>query len=76
MKTINVAISDIEYNKFGLKSTNFSFSELIDIVSREIVRQKMNDSVELAEKLGLSTMTMSEISKEVKAIRKNAKNNH
>lgn len=76
MKTINVAISDIEFNKFGLKSTSFSFSELIDIVSREIVRQKINDSVELAEKFGLSTMTMSDISKEVKAIRKDAKNNH
>ena len=75
MKTINVAISDVEYNKFGLKSTNISFSELIDIISREIVRQKINDSVDLAEKFGLSSMTMSDISKEVKAARENAKNN-
>jgi predicted CopG family antitoxin len=75
MKTINVAISDVEYNKFGLKSTNISFSELIDIISREIVRQKINDSVDLSEKFGLSSMTMSDISKEVKAARENAKNN-
>ncbi len=76
MKTINIAISDSEFTKFGLKSTHFSFSDLLDIVSREITRQKISESVAMAEKYGLSGLTMSEINKEVKASRKNAKNNN
>ncbi len=76
MRTINVVISELEFNKFGLKSTKFTFSDLLDIVSREVTRQKISDTIELAEKYGLSKMNMSEISKEVKAARKNAKNNH
>lgn len=75
MRRINIAISDLEFNKFGLKSTDFSFSDLLDIISREITRQKISDTVSIAEKYGLSKMTISEITKEVKAVRKNAKNN-
>lgn len=74
MRTINISISDIEYNKFGLKSDKLSFSDLIDIVSKELTKQRLNESIELAEKYGLSKLTMGDISKEVKAVRKNAKN--
>ena len=74
MRTINVFISDIEFNKFGLKSDKVSFSELIDIIRKELTKQRLNESVELAEKYGLSKMTIDDISKEVNAVRKNAKN--
>jgi hypothetical protein len=73
MKTLNVSISDLEFDKFGLKDRNFKFSDFVDIVSRELSRQTLNKSIELAEKYGLSKMSMTEISKEVKAVRKNAK---
>jgi hypothetical protein len=73
MKTLNIAISELEYDKFGLKDKNFRFSDFIDIVSRELARQTLNKSIELAEKYGLSKMSMTEISKEVKAVRKSAK---
>jgi hypothetical protein len=76
MKTINITISEVEFNKFGLKSTNFTFSEWIDIISREIAKQRLNQSVELAEKYGLSSMTMDEITREVNAVRKDAKNSY
>ncbi len=76
MRTINVSISEVEFNKFGLKDSNLTFSELVDIISREISRQTLRKSVELAEKYGLSKMTMEEINKEIKAVRKNAKNNN
>ena len=74
MRTINISISDIEYNKFGLKSDKLSFSDLIDVVSKELTKQRLNESIELAEKYGLFKLTMDDISKEVKAVRKNAKN--
>ncbi len=69
MRTISIDISDLEYQKFGLKSDRLSFSEFVDIVSREISRQNLAKTVELAERYGLSSMTMDEISKEVKAVR-------
>ena len=76
MRTINVAISDIEYSMFGIPSERVNFTDLIDLVSRQLMRQNLNRSVELAEKYGLSSMTMEEISNEVKAVRQYAKTNN
>jgi hypothetical protein len=76
MITLNVSISDLEYNKFGLKNKQLAFSELVDIVSRELAKQNLDKCVELAEKYGLSTMTLDEINEEIKAARKDAKSGH
>jgi len=74
MKTLRISISDIEFNKFGLNSNELSFSEFLEMVSSELSKQRLKKSVELAKKFGLSEMTMDEITKEVKAARKNEKN--
>lgn len=74
MRTLNISISDIEYNKFGLKKDNLAFSDFIDLISKELTRQNLNKCIELADKYGISKMTMDEITNEVKAVRKNAKN--
>ena len=76
MRTINISISDLEFNKFGLKSDKLSFSELVDIISKELSKQTLEECVELAEKYGLSKMAMDEITQEVKAVRRNAKTRH
>ena len=74
MRTLNISISDIEYSKFGLKEDKLSFTDFIDIISKELIRQNLNKSLELADKYGISKMTMEEISNEVKAVRQDAKN--
>ncbi len=74
MRTLNISISDLELDKFGIKKDKISFSEFVDLVSKELTRQTLNKCIELAEKYGLSKMTMDEITKEVKAVRRNAKN--
>ena len=74
MKTLSVTISDLEFNKFGIKDSKLNFTDFVDIVSKELTRQNLNKCVELAEKHGLSKMTMDEITNEVKAVRKDAKN--
>ena len=74
MRTLNVSISDIERNKFGIKTDNLNFTDFIDLVSKELTRQNLNKCLELADKYGLSKMTMDEITSEVKAVRRNAKN--
>jgi len=73
MKTLNVSISDLEFDKFGLRDKNFKFSDFVDIVSRELSRQTLNKSIELSEKYGISKMSATEINKEVKSVRKNTK---
>ncbi len=76
MRTLNVSISDIEFNKFGLKDDKLSFTDFIDLVSKELARQNLSKCVELADKYGISKMTMDEITQEVIAVRKNAMNRH
>ncbi len=76
MRTLNVSISESEFNKFGLKDSKLNFTDFVAIVSKELARQNLTKCVELAEKYGLSKMTMDEITNEVKAVRKNAKNSH
>jgi hypothetical protein len=73
MKILNISISEIEFNKFGIKKNNFTFTEFVELISRELMRQNLDKCIELAEKYGLSSMTMDEINEEVKAVR-NAKN--
>ena len=74
MRTLSVAISDIEFNKFGIKDSQLNFTEFVDIVRKELTRQNLNKCIELAEKYGLSKMTMEEITNEVKSVRNGAKN--
>ena len=74
MRTLNISISDIEFNKFGLKNNNLTFTDFVDMISKELTRQNLNKCIELAEKYGISKMTMEEITNEVKIVRQNAKN--
>lgn len=75
MKTLSVSISDTEYSRFGLQKESLTFNEFVELVSRELMRRNLDKCIELAEKYGLSTMTMEEITQEVKAVR-DAKNHH
>ena len=75
MRTLNISISEFEYNKFGLKEDNLSFSKLLDIVSRELARENLRESVKLGEKYGLSKLRMEDIDKEIKSAKKDAKSN-
>jgi hypothetical protein len=75
MKTLNIDISELEFQKFGLKKESFSFSELIDVISREITKQNLEQCLQLAEKHNLDSLSMEEITNEVNAVRSNAKGN-
>jgi hypothetical protein len=74
MRTLNVSISDIEYSKFEIKNDNLSFTDFVEIVSKELSKQNLNNCIELANKHEIENMTMQEITNEVKAVRANAKN--
>jgi len=69
MKTLNIAISDVEYAKYGLSNNVLNFSDFVDMVSKELMRKNMEAAVRSAETCGLSSMTMADISAEVEAVR-------
>ena len=75
MRILNVSISDMEFNNLGIKNENITFTEFTELVRREVMRNNLNNCLALTEKYGLSSMTMNEISKEIKSVR-NAKNRH
>jgi hypothetical protein len=75
MRTLNVSISDMEFNNLGIKNENITFTEYTELVRREVMRNNLNNCLALAEKYGLSSMTMNEINEEIKSVR-NAKNRH
>jgi hypothetical protein len=65
----------MEFNNLGIKNENITFTEFIELVRREVMRNNLNNCVALTEKYGLSSMTMNEINEEIKLVR-NAKNRH
>ena len=75
MRTLNISISELEFNAFGLTSSSLSFSEFLEIINKELLKQNLRKSVQFAEKYKLSKMTMEEITDEVKAARRDAKGN-
>ena len=72
MRTLQITISDLEYEKFALSSENLSFSEFLEVISRELARQNLKRATYLAEQHGLSSMANEDILAEVKSARKDA----
>ena len=69
MRILNIAITDLEFNKFGIKNAQLNFTDFIEIITKELTKQNIDKCIEIAEKYGLSKMTMTDISKEVKVVR-------
>jgi len=76
MKTLNVAISDIEYAKFGITNNVLSFSDFVEIISKELMRENIEAAITQADMCGISSMSMEDISTEVQAVRFNAQNHN
>ena len=73
MKTLTISISEIEFNKLGLRTETLTFSDFLELVKKELSKETLQKCVNMAGKFGLSVLTMEDISKEVKAIRKKSK---
>lgn len=74
MKSLTIQIPDLEYKRLGLTKSTISFSELMDIINVKTTLQSLEKSIELAEKNGLSKLSLKEINEEVMGFR-NAENN-
>lgn len=75
MRILNVSISYMEFNNLGIKNELITFTEFTELVRREVMRNNLNNCAALAEKYGLSSMSLNEINEEIKSVI-NAKNRH
>lgn len=69
MKSLNIQISEAEFDQLGLDNTEVSFSQLVELIERRINKRTLKNSIQLADKYELSSMTMEEINEEVRAYR-------
>ncbi|MGV8138161.1 MAG: hypothetical protein AB2L20_23370 [Mangrovibacterium sp.] len=69
MQTIQIKISNTDFQKYNLKSKEIKFTDLVDLISTEYARKALLESNEIAKQEGLSEMTMDEINAEIKAVR-------
>ena len=75
MRTIQVKVSETDFEKYNLESEKeIKFTELVEKISLEYARKALLESNEIAQKVGLSEMTLDEINAEIKTVR-DAKNN-
>ena len=73
MLTLQIKISETDFQKYNLESQELKFTDLVDKISLEFARKALIECNDIAEKVGLSTMTIEEINAEIKAVR-DAKN--
>ena len=69
MQTIQIKISNTDFQKYNLESREIKFTDLVDLISREYARKALLECNEIAKQEGLSEMTMNEINAEIKAVR-------
>ncbi|MCU0426537.1 MAG: hypothetical protein MUF71_13020 [Candidatus Kapabacteria bacterium] len=70
MRTIQLKVSDTDFQKYNLgSSVEIKFTDLVELISREYARKALLECNEIAQQVGLSNMTMDEINAEIKAVR-------
>lgn len=69
MRTVQIKISETDFQKFNLGSGEIKFTDLVELISREYARKALLACNEIAKQVGLSEMTMDEINAEIKAVR-------
>lgn len=69
MQTIQIKISDTDFQKYNFGNKEIKFTDLVDLISQEYARKALLECNEIAEQIGFSKMTMDEINAEIKSVR-------
>ncbi|MEX2335917.1 MAG: hypothetical protein WD555_01445 [Fulvivirga sp.] len=72
MKTVILNLSDKDYEKYSIQSSNISFDNFVEKVRNVIAKEALAKCNRLARDSGLDKMTIEDINKEIQASR-NAK---
>lgn len=69
MRTLNVNISEEDFAKYNLQLGELEFTDLVEIIKTEFARKSLLECVDIADKVGLSSMSLEEINTEIQAVR-------
>lgn len=69
MHSIQVKVSDTDFQRYKLDDGEIKFTDLVDKISVEYARKSLLECNEIAEQVGLSNMSLDEINAEIKAVR-------
>lgn len=69
MRTVQIKISETDFQKYNLGNMELKFTDLVEMISREYARKALLECNEIAEQVGLSKMTAEEINAEINAVR-------
>lgn len=76
MGIIQVSLSDQDRKKYGLNDSKIAFEDLLNKISAELARQAMHACQDIAERAGVSQLTLDEINAEIKAVRQQNAKHH
>ena len=69
MRTVQIKISETEFQKYNFSSDEIKFSDLVEVIHREFARKAWLACHGIVEQIGLSRMTVDEINVEIKVVR-------
>ncbi|MBN1925669.1 MAG: hypothetical protein JW798_07535 [Prolixibacteraceae bacterium] len=69
MQTLQIKISNTDFKKYNFENKEIKFTDLVDLINREYARKALIECNNIAEKEGLSKMTLDEINAEINAVR-------
>ena len=69
MQTIQIKISNSDFQKYNFGNKEIKFTDLVDLISQEYARKALIECNEIAEQNGISKMTMDDIDAEIRAVR-------
>lgn len=69
MPTLQIEVSETDFQKYNLGSVEIKFADLVDLISREYARKALLQCNEIAEQQGLSKLTLDEINVEIRDAR-------
>ncbi len=75
MQTIQIKISNTDFKKYNFGTGEIKFTDLVDLINKEYARNALQECNKIANKEGLSDMSIDEINAEINAVR-NAKDNY
>jgi hypothetical protein len=69
MKLLNVPIDEFEYAKLGLTSDTISFRDLKEKLNIDYAKEALIQCNDIAERTGLSQLSLDDINAEINAVR-------
>jgi len=69
MRTLQVKVSETDFQKYNLENDKIKFTDLVNLISLEYARTALLECNKIAGEKGLSKLTIDEINAEIKAVR-------